>query len=82
MCNLQSVKSLQRARTKLGLKGTRQQKASFETIASFIEEIRQRFPMMGARQMVTTMRQDYTLKVPEYVTMSSLWILLITVTFY
>ncbi|KAI9452828.1 hypothetical protein F5148DRAFT_1330590 [Russula earlei] len=38
---------------------------SFETIAPFVQEIRERFPTMGARQMVTTLRQDYSLKVPE-----------------
>ncbi|KAI9445613.1 hypothetical protein F5148DRAFT_1254841, partial [Russula earlei] len=38
---------------------------SFETIAPFVQEIRERFPTMGARQMVTTLRQDYSLKVPK-----------------
>jgi hypothetical protein len=52
----------------VGLKGTRQQNATFETIAPFIQEIRNRFPTMGARQMITTLRQDYSLKVPEYET--------------
>ena len=46
---------------------TRQQKHTFETIAPFIKEIKNRFPNMGARQLVTTLRQDYKLKVPEYV---------------
>ncbi|KAI9437413.1 hypothetical protein F5148DRAFT_1262673 [Russula earlei] len=60
-----SVKSLQQVHMKLGLRGTRQQQASFETIALFVQEIRERFSTMGARQMVTTLRQDYSLKVPE-----------------
>jgi len=47
--------------------GARQQKHTFETIAPFIREIKVRFPSMGARQLVTTLRQDYKLKVPEYV---------------
>ena len=53
----------------MGLKGTRQQNATFDTIAPFVQEIRDRFPTMGARQMVTTLRQDYSLKVPEYKTL-------------
>jgi hypothetical protein len=60
--------SLKRIRKAMGLKGTRQQNATFETIAPFIKEIRDLFPTMGARQMVTTLRQDYSLKVPEYKT--------------
>lgn len=60
-----STKSLQRLRKKMGLEGTRQRAASFETIAPFIQEIRGRFPTMGARQMVTTLRQDYSLKASE-----------------
>jgi hypothetical protein len=57
---------LKKIRKVLGLKGTRQQNATFESIAPFIQEIRDRFPTMGAWQMVTTLRQDYSLKVPEY----------------
>lgn len=60
-----STKSVQRFRAKLGLLNTRQQNQTFETISPFIQEIRGRFPTMGARQMVTTMRQDYKIKVPE-----------------
>jgi hypothetical protein len=45
---------------------TRQQKHTFETIAPFIKEIKDRFPNMGARQLVTTLRQNYQLKVSEY----------------
>ena len=63
-----SVPSLKRIHKAIGLKGTRQQKATFETITPFIQEIHIRFPTMGARQMVTTLRQDYSLKVPEYET--------------
>ena len=76
-----SIKSLQAAACSLETRIARNSptNASFETIAPFIEEIRQRFPMMGARQMVTTMRQDYTLKVSEYVTTWPFsWIPLIT----
>ena len=47
--------------------GARQQKHTFKTIAPFIREIKAHFPSMGARQLVTTLRQDYRLKVPEYV---------------
>lgn len=52
----------------MGLKGTRQQSASSETFGPFIQDIRARFPTMGARQMVTTLRQDYSIKVSECVT--------------
>jgi len=62
-----SIKSLRRVREKIGLRGTRQQKATFKTIGPFVQEIQARYPTMGARQMVTTLRQDYSLKVPEYV---------------
>jgi hypothetical protein len=61
-----SIKSLRRVREKIGLRGTRQQKANFEIIGPFVQEIRARYPTMGAHQMVTTLRQDYSLKVPEY----------------
>ena len=44
-----------------------QQNHTFETITPFVAEIKARFPTMGARQLVTTLRQDYQLKVPEYV---------------
>ncbi|KAF8801939.1 hypothetical protein BYT27DRAFT_7197653 [Phlegmacium glaucopus] len=39
----------------------------FETIEPFVKEIKECFPSMGARQLVTSLRQDYNLKVPEYV---------------
>jgi hypothetical protein len=54
-------------REKLGLKGTIQQAATFETLAEIYIVLRSRFPSMGARRMVTTIRQDYSIKVPEYV---------------
>ncbi|KAF5377829.1 hypothetical protein D9615_006831 [Tricholomella constricta] len=54
-----------RVRAKLGLLGTRKRNASFEEITPFLLEIRERFPTMGARQMVTVLRLDYELKVPE-----------------
>ncbi|KAJ7827354.1 hypothetical protein B0H14DRAFT_2595352 [Mycena olivaceomarginata] len=60
-----SPKSIQRLRKKLGLKGVRQQAATFDSIAPFYEEIRERFPMMGARAMVALLRQDYGIKVGE-----------------
>ncbi|KAF8056048.1 hypothetical protein FPV67DRAFT_1566782 [Lyophyllum atratum] len=60
-----SITSLRRLRTKLGLKGARQQTTSFEDIKPLVDKIRTRFPTMGARGMVTLLRQDYELKVPE-----------------
>jgi len=47
--------------------GTWQQKSTFETIGPFLQEIWVRYPTMGACQMVTTLQQDYSLKVPKYV---------------
>ncbi|KAJ7347697.1 hypothetical protein DFH08DRAFT_808478 [Mycena albidolilacea] len=60
-----SAKSIQRLRKKLGLKGARQQAATFDSITPFYEEIRERFPTMGARMMVSLLRQDYGIKVGE-----------------
>jgi hypothetical protein len=60
-----SISSVQRIRKKLGLKGTRQQGVEVETIVPLIQEIRSRFPTMGARAMVTVLRQDHDIKVPE-----------------
>ncbi|KAG6875146.1 hypothetical protein C0993_010596, partial [Termitomyces sp. T159_Od127] len=60
-----SVSSLRRVRSELGLKGTRQQHASSDTIGPFVQAIRKCFPTMGARQMVTVLRQDYKIKVAE-----------------
>jgi hypothetical protein len=54
-------------RERLGLKGTTQQAATFETLAEIYKVLRSRFPSMGARRMVTTIRQDYSIKVSEYV---------------
>ena len=60
-----SVRSVHRIRKKLGLKGARQQGVELETISPLIREIRSRFPTMGARAMVTILRQDHDIKVPE-----------------
>jgi hypothetical protein len=62
-----SLKSLKRLRTSWGILSTAQQHHTFETIAPAIAEIRSRFPTMGARQMVSTLRLDYNQKVSEYV---------------
>ncbi|KAL4269040.1 hypothetical protein AB1N83_001842 [Pleurotus pulmonarius] len=57
--------SVKRLRKRWGLKGTRQQKHTFETLAPFIQEIRARFPSMGARSMVSALRLDYGVKAAE-----------------
>lgn len=57
--------SVKRLRKSWGLKGTRQQKHTFDTLAPFIQEIRARFPSMGARSMVSTLRLDYGVKAAE-----------------
>ncbi|KAJ7460012.1 hypothetical protein B0H11DRAFT_2242239 [Mycena galericulata] len=61
-----SAKTVQRHRVKYGMKGTRQQGATIETIRPFYEDIRTRFPNMGARARVALLRQDYSLKVSEF----------------
>ncbi|KAH7870716.1 uncharacterized protein C8R40DRAFT_1056282, partial [Lentinula edodes] len=60
-----SYKSVQRIRNDLQLLGTRQRKASFETIMPYFLELRELYPNMGARAMVTVLRQEYGIKVPE-----------------
>ncbi|KAJ7084177.1 hypothetical protein C8R43DRAFT_1051851 [Mycena crocata] len=60
-----SYKTVQRLRNKLDLKGSRQRSATVESIYPFYLEIRERFPTMGARAMVATLRQDYRIKVSE-----------------
>ncbi|KAL0960439.1 hypothetical protein HGRIS_005482 [Hohenbuehelia grisea] len=57
--------TMKRLRRKWGFASTRQQRNTFETIAPFVQEIRSRFPTMGARSMVSALRQDYGLRVPE-----------------
>ncbi|TRM57865.1 hypothetical protein BD626DRAFT_411239 [Schizophyllum amplum] len=60
-----SAKTIQRTRARLQLKSTRQQKATFDSIADIHAEIRKKFPTVGARQMRAIMAHDYNLKVPE-----------------
>lgn len=67
-----SYKSIQRVRERLGLKGTIQQAATFETLTEIYKVIRSRFPSMGARRMVTTIRQDYSIKIPEYMAVATI----------
>lgn len=63
-----SVASLKRKRREWGLHSTRQQKHSIESINAAIQDIRSRFPSMGARSIVNVLRQDYgDMRVPEYV---------------
>lgn len=56
----------------MGLKGTCQQNACFDDIGPFVQEIRVRFPTMGAQQVITLLRQDYSMKVSEYVSVPRL----------
>ncbi|KAJ7576955.1 hypothetical protein C8J56DRAFT_1114407 [Mycena floridula] len=60
-------KSVQRRRNELGLLGTRQlgKQLTAEQLMPLYEEIRRRYPAMGARGMVTQLRLHYDLKVPE-----------------
>lgn len=65
---VQSERSVRRLRNRedWGLKSTKRQGHTVESIAQAAQEIRGRFPTMGARAMVTTLRQDYGIRVPEY----------------
>jgi hypothetical protein len=67
-----SYKSVQRLRKDFGLKGTIQQGATFETLAQIYEVLRGRFLNMGARRMVTKIRADYSIKVSEYVAVTTI----------
>ncbi|KAJ7265657.1 hypothetical protein C8J57DRAFT_1620708 [Mycena rebaudengoi] len=60
-----SVWTVKRRRTDLNLRGTRQQAATWEEIEPIYQQIRARFPTMGARQMVNAIRQDHGIKVSE-----------------
>ena len=60
-----SQKSVQRIKKDLGLKGIIQQAATFETIEEIYKVLRARFPTMGARRIVTVIRQEYSLRVSE-----------------
>jgi hypothetical protein len=50
-----SSASVKRLRKRFNLLSTRQQHQTFLTIAPFVTEVRERFPTMGARQMVVTL---------------------------
>ncbi|KAF8649193.1 hypothetical protein AX14_008738, partial [Amanita brunnescens Koide BX004] len=60
-------KRFQRLRRRFDLKGTIQQNATFDTLKDIYNVLRSRFPRMGARKMVTLIRQDYSIKVSECV---------------
>ncbi|KAJ7699615.1 hypothetical protein B0H17DRAFT_926367, partial [Mycena rosella] len=57
-----SLWTIKRRRKAMGLKGTRQKAATWEMIEPLYQTIRARFPTMGARQMVATIRQDHSIK--------------------
>ncbi len=57
--------TVKRFRASLGLKSTRQQHHSLESISVPIQDIRERFPMMGARGLVTKLRKEFNLRVAE-----------------
>ncbi|KAL0063687.1 hypothetical protein AAF712_009379 [Marasmius tenuissimus] len=60
-----SAKSIQRARARLKLEGTRQRNASIEDLVPYITEIKRKDPHMGARTLVKRLRLHHNLKVPE-----------------
>ncbi|KAH7919661.1 hypothetical protein BV22DRAFT_1022606, partial [Leucogyrophana mollusca] len=60
-----SVWTFREWRTSWGWHSTRKQKHTEETVFPLYQEIRKRYPNMGARTMVHTLRQDYKVKVPE-----------------
>ncbi|KAJ8090301.1 hypothetical protein PM082_018897 [Marasmius tenuissimus] len=60
-----SAKTIQRARKRIGLKGTRQQNVSFEEMAGPIGELKKIYPMWGARTLTQQLRIRHSMKVPE-----------------
>ncbi|KAJ7455486.1 hypothetical protein FB451DRAFT_1342284 [Mycena latifolia] len=57
--------TVKRRRESIGLLSARKRAATWEEIAPFYEVIRKKFPNMGARGMVTVLRQEHKIKVPE-----------------
>ncbi|KAF8125216.1 hypothetical protein K438DRAFT_2002219 [Mycena galopus ATCC 62051] len=64
-CYTVSKQTVQRRRTEMGLLGTRQRAVTWEELEPIYDKLRQKFPNMGARSMVTTLRQQHGIKVPE-----------------
>ncbi|KAI0089513.1 hypothetical protein BDY19DRAFT_864419, partial [Irpex rosettiformis] len=62
-----SLSTFRRMRRTWGFLTTRKQKHTPESIAENVAKVKQRFPNMGARSMVVTLRQDYGIRVPERV---------------
>jgi hypothetical protein len=62
-----SKSTVKRKRKLLGLLGTRQRGATWQDIEPLYIKIRAKFPNMGARGMVSLLRQEYGMKVPEYI---------------
>jgi hypothetical protein len=62
-----SVFTVRRLRKKWGLKSTRQQKHTFETIYEKVRDIRKRFPFRGAESIRKNMRELHGDHVPRYV---------------
>ncbi|KAK7021699.1 hypothetical protein R3P38DRAFT_2533430, partial [Favolaschia claudopus] len=60
-----SVYTLRRRCEEWGMKSTRKTAADWATIEPMFNELRQKFPNMGARSMVQNMRLVYGVKVPE-----------------
>ena len=60
----------------MGLKGTIQQAATFETIEAIYDVLQPHFPTMGACRMVTVIRKQYSIQVSEYDHFCSLQVVL------
>ncbi|KAI0640541.1 hypothetical protein C8Q79DRAFT_921410 [Trametes meyenii] len=60
-----SSRSVRRLRKAWGLDGVRVQRHTMDSIHATAQEIRQRFPNMGARGMVAHLRKNYQIRVPE-----------------
>ncbi|KAH8100012.1 hypothetical protein BXZ70DRAFT_907606 [Cristinia sonorae] len=60
-----SVSSVKRLRKRFGLKGTRQQAHTKDSILGPILEIREQYPTYGARKITDTLRLKFDIKVPE-----------------
>ncbi|KAF8200101.1 hypothetical protein BJ912DRAFT_873378 [Pholiota molesta] len=67
-----STSSIKRLRRKWGLKSTRQQRHTIESIASAINEIRQKFPSRGAETIRKELRVSHNIRAPREVIMDYL----------
>ncbi len=62
-----SESSVKRLKKRWGIKGTRSQKHTLESISGPITELKTRYSMAGARKVTEFLRTQFDMHVPEYV---------------